>query len=47
LTEGGKTIGKLRARCTATGNAGASNPEAFVQAHVICEGVFTLPGDSL
>jgi hypothetical protein len=44
LTEGGKAIGKLRARCTATSNASASNPEALVQAHFICEGVFTLPG---
>jgi hypothetical protein len=41
LTQGGKTIGKLRARCTATANAKTSNPNAFVDAHFICEGVFT------
>lgn len=47
LTEGGKTIGKLRARCTATANAKAANQNAFIQAHFICEGVFTLPGGTL
>lgn len=41
LTQGGKTIGKLRARCTATAHAKTSNPNAFVDAHFICEGVFT------
>jgi hypothetical protein len=41
LTQGGKTIGKLRARCTATANAKTNNPNAFVDAHFICEGVFT------
>ncbi|HEX4753639.1 MAG TPA: hypothetical protein VH268_12130 [Solirubrobacterales bacterium] len=41
LTQGGKTIGKLRARCVATANAKTSNPNAFVDAHFICEGVFT------
>lgn len=47
LTEGGKTIGKLRARCTATAAVGKTTGAAFVQAHFICEGVFTLPGGSL
>ncbi len=47
LTEGGKTIGKLRARCTATANAKTTSNTAFIQAHFICEGVFTLPGGSL
>jgi hypothetical protein len=47
LTEGTKTIGKLRARCTATASAKTANPEAFIQAHFICEGVFTLPGGTL
>jgi hypothetical protein len=47
LTEGGKTIGKLRARCTATAAAKTTNQDAFVQAHFICEGVFTLPGGTL
>lgn len=47
LTEGGKTIGKLRARCTATAAVGKTTSMAFVQAHFICEGVFTLPGGSL
>jgi hypothetical protein len=47
LTEGGKTIGKLRARCTATAAANTSNPEAFVAAHFICEGVFTFGGSSI
>jgi hypothetical protein len=47
LTEGAKTIGKLRARCTATAAAKTANQNAFVQAHFICEGVFTLPGGTL
>jgi hypothetical protein len=47
LTEGGKTIGKLRARCTATAAVGKTTNAAFPQAHFICEGVFTLPGGSL
>lgn len=47
LTEGGKTIGKLRARCTATVAVGKVTNAAFPQAHFICEGVFTLPGGSL
>jgi hypothetical protein len=47
LTEGSKTIGKLRARCTATAAADAANPNAFIQAHFICEGVFTLPGGTI
>jgi hypothetical protein len=47
LTEGSKTIGKLRARCTATAAAKTTNPNAFIQAHFICEGVFTLPGGTL
>lgn len=47
LTEGGKTIGKLRARCTATAAVGKITNAAFAQAHFICEGVFTLPGGTL
>lgn len=47
LTEGGKTIGKLRARCTATAAVKTSNPEAFVGAHFICEGVFSLGGSAI
>lgn len=47
LAEGAKTIGKLRARCTATANANMANQDAFIQAHFICEGVFTLPGGTL
>jgi hypothetical protein len=47
LTEGSKTIGKLRARCTATAAAKTTNNTAFLQAHFICEGVFTLPGGTL
>ena len=47
LTEGGKTIGKLRAKCTATGAAKTTSETAFLQAHFICEGVFTLPGGTL
>ncbi len=47
LAEGSKTIGKLRARCTATANAKTSSQTAFKQAHFICEGVFTLPGGDL
>lgn len=47
LTEGGKTIGKLRARCTATANAKTTSNAAFTDAHFICEGVFTLPGGTL
>jgi hypothetical protein len=47
LTEGAKTIGKLRARCTATAPAKTSSNTAFLQAHFICEGVFTLPGGTL
>ena len=47
LTEGTKTIGKLRARCTATANADAAKQDAFIQAHFICEGVFSLPGGTL
>ncbi len=47
LTEGSKTIGKLRARCTATAPAKTTSNTAFLQAHFICEGVFTLPGGTL
>ena len=47
LTEGAKTIGKLRARCTATASAKTTSNTAFLQAHFICEGVFTLPGGTL
>jgi hypothetical protein len=47
LTEGTKTIGKLRARCTATAPAKTTSNTAFLQAHFICEGVFTLPGGTL
>jgi hypothetical protein len=47
LTEGSKTIGKLRARCTATASAKTISNTAFLQAHFICEGVFTLPGGTL
>jgi hypothetical protein len=47
LTENGKTIGKLRARCTATAAVGKISNTAFAQAHFICEGVFTLPGGTL
>ena len=47
LTEGGKTIGKLRAMCTATASAKTNNPEPFVAAHFICEGVFYFGGSSL
>ncbi len=41
LMQGSKTIGKLRAKCTATANAKFTSQNAFVQAHFICEGVFT------
>jgi hypothetical protein len=47
LTEGTKTIGKLRARCTATAPAKTTSNTAFTDAHFICEGVFTLPGGTL
>lgn len=47
LVEGGKTVGKLRARCTATAAVSTSNHSAFAHAHFICEGVFTLGGSSL
>jgi hypothetical protein len=47
LTESSKTIGKLRARCTATAPAKTTSNTAFLQAHFICEGVFTLPGGTL
>jgi hypothetical protein len=47
LAKGGKTIGKLRARCTATASAKTSSPEAFATAHFICEGVFSFGGSSL
>lgn len=47
LLENGKTVGKIRARCTATASASASNEDAFVNAHFICEGVFTIGGSSL
>jgi Dirigent-like protein len=47
LTEGSKTIGKLRAKCTATSAAKTTSNTAFLQAHFICEGVFTLPGGTL
>ncbi len=47
LVEGGKTIGKLRGRCTATASAKTSSPEAFATAHFICEGVFSFGGSSL
>ena len=45
LTQGGKTTGKLRARCTATANAKGKN--AFVNAHYICEGVFSFGKNAL
>jgi hypothetical protein len=41
LMQGAKTIGKLRAKCTATAGAKTTSPSAFVDAHFICEGVFT------
>jgi hypothetical protein len=47
LTEGTKTIGKLRAKCTATASAKTTSETAFLQAHFICEGVFTVPGGAL
>lgn len=47
LTEGGRTIGKLRARCTATEAIAKITDAAFAQAHFICEGMYTLPGGSL
>lgn len=47
IVEGGKTVGKLRARCTATAAVGKINNAAFAQAHFICEGVYALPGGSL
>jgi hypothetical protein len=47
LLENGKTVGKLRARCTATAPADTSNQNAFANAHFICEGVFTISGGSL
>lgn len=47
LTEDGKTIGKLRARCTATSAVGKLSAGAFAQAHFICEGVFSLPDGSI
>jgi hypothetical protein len=47
LTEGGKTIGKLRAKCTATAAVKTTGQNSSLQAHFICEGVFTLPGGTL
>jgi hypothetical protein len=47
LTEAGKTIGKLRATCTATAAAKTNNPEAFAAAHFICQGVFSFGGGSI
>jgi hypothetical protein len=47
VTEGGKTIGNLRARCTATEPVATVSNSAFAQAHFICEGMYTLPGGSL
>jgi hypothetical protein len=47
LTEGGKTVGKLRARCTATAAAKTSSSEPFVAAHFICEGVFSFGGSAI
>jgi hypothetical protein len=47
LAEGTKTIGKVRARCTATAAAKTTSNAAFLDAHFICEGVFTLPGGTL
>jgi hypothetical protein len=41
LKQGTKTIGKLRAKCTATANVKTTDQNAFVAAHFICEGVFT------
>ncbi len=41
LKQGNKTIGKLRGRCTATAGTKTNKPSAFVDAHFICEGVFT------
>jgi len=46
LKQGSKTIGKLRARCTSTANVKKINDNAFVNAHFICEGVFTF-GNSM
>jgi hypothetical protein len=47
LTEDSKTIGKLRAKCTATAAAKTTSETAFLQAHFICDGAFTLPGGTL
>lgn len=42
LKQGAKTIGKLRATCTATAFTGTSSNAAFINAHFICEGIFFL-----
>jgi hypothetical protein len=47
LKQGSKTIGKLRATCTATANVKITNQNAFAQAHFICEGVFFLGKSTL
>ena len=47
MASGGALIGKLRARCTATAPAKTTSSAAFLDAHFICEGVFTLPGGTL
>jgi hypothetical protein len=40
LTRDGKTIGKLRATCTATAYTKASDSKAITNAHFICQGVY-------
>jgi hypothetical protein len=47
LVENGKTVGKLRARCTATASTKTNVQNAFANAHFICEGVFSIGGSSL
>jgi hypothetical protein len=42
LKRGSKTIGKLRATCTATAFTGTASNAAFTNAHFICEGIFFL-----
>lgn len=47
LFENGKSVGKLRAHCTATASADTSNQNAFANAHFICEGVYAISGGAL
>jgi hypothetical protein len=47
VLENGKTVGKLRTRCTATSPGTGKGESVFINAHFICEAVYNIRGSSL